>query len=191
MNVTIGMSIFLLYGTFIVLYFLINRRKSIKIYKRAYAHSLICYCLCFLAFEIIPSGGREGVNFVPFVNFLKLENGARIFELTYFLEYILNAVLNILLYLPPGVFIAVHCRMNYIGGPAVKALLLGAALSVFTELLQWALPFGRFCNIDDVIFNILGALTGALIFNRVQNRPAVHGFLKKLRLSDDVEQILS
>lgn len=49
-----------------------------------------------------------------------------------------------------------------------KALLLGAACSVFIELMQLFLP--RDTNIDDVLLNALGAAAGYLLYMLIAKR---------------------
>ena len=190
MNIAVCASIFIVYGIFIVLYFFINRRNN-RTYRRAYIHSFILYVLCFVAVKYLPSVKGGGVNFIPFINFLKLEEGVRVFDLAHFFQYILDSVLSMLLFLPLGVYCGVHFKLNYVTSPRAKLFLFALSVALAAELLQWVLPAARFTDIDDVIFNVLGAALGFYIFNRIQGRPAVHNFLKKIRLSSDVDHILS
>ena len=191
MNFTVAASIFIAYGTGIVLYFIFNRKKGGRIYRIAYVNCIICYGLCLLALTQLPHKGRSGFNLVPFVNFLKKTETGRIFDFAHFLEYIGGAALNILLFVPFGIFAGVFCRLNYIRRPVLKAFLFAAALSAALELLQLVLPAGRFADIDDVIFNALGGALGAWVFFKIKNKPILNRFLKMMRLSSDVDEIYS
>ena len=191
-SVTVGFSILIVYGTFIVLYFLMNRKqRSGRIYRATYVHLLICYALCLTAFVFLPAKTSGGQNFIPLINFLKNTKDGRIFELKHFLDYNFNMFLNAFLFVPLGFFCAVYARLNCVRKPCLIAFAFGAVLSVAIELLQWALPLKRITDIDHVIFNALGAVLGAVIFGRIQYRPFILNFLKALRLSKDVDEINS
>ncbi len=191
MNIAVGASIFILYGIFIVLYFFINRHRGARVYRSAYIQSFICYCICFAALKYLPSGKGAGVNFTPFISFLKTDGGTRVFELAHFFQYILDSVSSILLFLPLGIYGGVLCKLNYVEKPGMKFFLAALASAVGAEFLQWLLPAARFTDIDDVIFSVLGALLGFYIFSRIQSRPSVRNTLKKVRLSRDVDHIVS
>lgn len=192
MNITVGASILIIYGTFIVLYFIINRRQGGRVYKAAHINAIVCYALCLAAFALLPKfEGERSLNFVPFVNFLKNAEQGRVFEITHFLEYVLDAALGILLFVPLGILTGIRCELDYVKRPFLRAFLLGAALSVCIGFLRWLLPFNRAVDIDCVIYNALGALTGVFIFGLVRRKAFMRKVLKMLRLSSDVDQILS
>ena len=190
-NITVGICVFIVYGTFIVLYFLLNRKRNTRAYRAAYIHCIVCWSLCLIAFTLLPAKTGAGLNFIPFVNFLKKAEDGRAFELIHFLNYIFAAFLNVCLFAPFGIFCAVYARLNCVGKPLLKAFLLGAAVSIGIEFLQWALPVQRLADIDHVIYNALGACVGAAIFGLIQHRPFFNRFLKAMRLSNDVDEILS
>ena len=191
-NITVGICLLIVYGTYIVLYFLMNRKRNGRAYRVAYVHCIICWSLCLVAFTLLPAKGGGGANFIPFVNFLKkADEGGRVFELVHFLNYIFAAFLNILLFVPFGIFCAVYARLNCAQRPLLNALMLGAAVSIGIEFLQWALPAQRLTDIDHVIYNVLGACIGVVIFGLIQHRPFFNRFLKAMRLSGDVDEILS
>ena len=192
MNIAVGAAIFIIYGTFIVLYFIFNRKKDGRAYGVAYINSIVCYGLCLAAFALLPqTGGERSENFIPFINFLKNGEEGRTFEFAHFLGYALKAALNILLFMPLGIFTAVYCKLNYVRRPVLCAFLLSLAVSIGIEFLQWLLSLNRAIDIDHVIYNVLGAVTGVFIFKLIQYKAFVRRYLKMLRLSGDVDQILS
>jgi len=73
--------------------------------------------------------------------------------------FIYNLVGNLAWFVPLGVLLR---RM-----PPARVLLTGAAVSLSLEVLQWLLKTGV-TDIDDVILNALGALTGCLIARKLK-----------------------
>ena len=74
---------------------------------------------------------------------------------SYLMEMFGENVLNVLLFVPIG-FLA-GCGLR--GMTLMKVLFFGSGLSIFIELLQFVFKKG-FCEIDDVIHNVLGCLIG-------------------------------
>lgn len=66
-----------------------------------------------------------------------------------------DIILNWLLFLPCGVLVAMAFDMR-------RAVVSGACLSLLIEVLQIGIP-GRHAGLQDLIFNSLGALSGALV----------------------------
>ncbi len=66
------------------------------------------------------------------------------------------AAANVVLFWPLGVALALR------RWPLAKTTAAGCALSLLIEAAQYWIP-GRFSNLDDVVTNGLGALTGALL----------------------------
>ena len=71
-------------------------------------------------------------------------------------------ILNVLLCVPIG-FLA-GCGLR--GMAFKKVLLLGGGLSIFIELLQFILKKG-FCEVDDIIHNVLGCIIGYYIYRLI------------------------
>lgn len=103
------------------------------------------------------------------------------------LYYLVSDVLgNVLLFVPLGVVLAgaLAGRRDRSGASERSAALrlfgatgLGVLLSVAIEVVQLRIP-GRATDVDDVIFNALGALVGAsalLVGERVRARRAARG----------------
>ncbi len=78
------------------------------------------------------------------------------------LHYLLTDVVgNVLLFLPVGLTVAGALGRRSPALRLVAAVLFGAVLSAGIETLQLVIP-GRATDVDDVIFNALGALLGAV-----------------------------
>jgi len=193
MNLTVGFSILLLYGTFIVLYFLFRRRDGGQAYRVAYINAMVCCGLCLAAFLLLPvrGAGYGAPRFAPFINFLAVKDGGRVFDFIHFLGYIGNAILIILLLMPLGFFTAVQCKLKVMGKPALKAVLLALAILVGISLFRLVISYNRSFDTDEIIYGCLGAFLGTWLFGRIQHRRFIRRYLKMLALSNDVDQILS
>jgi glycopeptide antibiotics resistance protein len=75
----------------------------------------------------------------------------------------INLVGNILVFIPLGVGLAGALDRGRPGQTILAAVLGGFALSLSIELVQLALPT-RATDVDDLIFNTLGAAIGAMAF---------------------------
>ncbi len=88
-------------------------------------------------------------------------------------HYLENIVGNIILFMPLGLFIPLVSKRNY---STRQILILSAACSIGIELTQLlSSQFGvyRWVDIDDVIFNTIGGVTGFIVYKKM-------GFLHSL-----------
>jgi glycopeptide antibiotics resistance protein len=71
---------------------------------------------------------------------------------------------NIILFIPFGLFFALRMSIAFNSSNVIlKTALVGMLFSLTVEILQLVLPIGRTSNIDDIILNTIGALTGGLV----------------------------
>lgn len=143
----------ILIGTAVyVVFFLV--RKTVKIKKYSYAQSVpeyffTVYVICvglitnILNFKTWSLGGSHSYNLIPFVR-----------------EEPKLLMFNLLLFVPMGYFIPLlfrKCRSF------IKVLLLGILISVVVEVIQYVFA-GRLADIDDILTNTVGCLTGFAVF---------------------------
>lgn len=94
------------------------------------------------------------INIIPLVETFKLAKGQSI------IDFIYNLYGNIMWFVPMGIFIPAlsERHLNF-----WKVVLIGALISTSIETLQFILNTGV-TDIDDVIFNTLGAAVGYLLY---------------------------
>lgn len=94
------------------------------------------------------------INIVPLVETLKLANGKSLVDFFY------NLYGNIMWFVPMGIFIPALHKKRW---GFLQIVIVGALISVSIETLQFILNTGV-TDIDDVIFNTIGAALGYLLY---------------------------
>lgn len=108
-------------------------------------------------------GGRvRSLQLVPIVASLKV-----LFHSVHYTVPIRILGFNILLFIPFGFFSAWRFTFDNL---IYKVTIIGASASLFIEITQFILPFGRTSNIDDIILNTLGTLIGAYMYILLSRR---------------------
>ena len=101
-------------------------------------------------------GLRGLINIIPFNETIETLSDKSI----PIMNPIRNIIGNILLFIPLGFLIPIiNPNLNKI----VKIILIGFCLSLSIEIIQ-IFTMGNVCDIDDVIFNTIGALIGIVIY---------------------------
>lgn len=94
------------------------------------------------------------INIIPLVETIKLLNGQSLVDFFY------NLYGNIVWFVPMGIFIPALTERHF---GFFKVVLIGALISTSIETLQFILNTGV-TDIDDVIFNTLGAAVGYFLY---------------------------
>ena len=144
-------------GIYVGICLLGKRRLRIKtLLGTAYIAALIQITVLRggIDWQSVFSGSRELPQLVPLGTTIGLLHGGA-WSLIY------NIAGNLLWFVPLGLMLG---RRS-----AIRALLLGAALSAAIEISQYLLMTG-FTDIDDVIFNAAGSLMGWLLYRRLPKR---------------------
>ncbi|HIY92763.1 MAG TPA: VanZ family protein [Candidatus Companilactobacillus pullicola] len=94
------------------------------------------------------------INIIPLVETIKLLNGQSLVDFFY------NLYGNIMWFVPMGIFIPALTERHF---GFFKVVLIGALISTSIETLQFILNTGV-TDIDDVIFNTLGAAVGYFLY---------------------------
>ncbi len=159
-----------------------HRYGGIPILRALVVYALILYSMCAFLLTVLPLPTMEQlaamparpVQYVPFSSFasalrsagfslarpetlLSLANWKALFTSDGLFEILANIVMQV----PLGVFLRYYFRRS-----AKQVLLIGLCVSLFFELTQlsglffiYPRPY-RFCSVDDLINNTLGAMIG-------------------------------
>lgn len=94
-------------------------------------------------------------NFVPFTEIFRYSLGSRLFYK--------NIIGNVLLFVPYGLFASIYLKLKK---PA-EALAIAFIASLAIESTQFMI--GRVFDVDDILLNVLGGLTGYFIYRLFNN----------------------
>ena len=128
---------------------------------------LIKITICKMDALQIDLNGNKVINYIPLVETIKMfkDDGMR------FALY--NVIGNIILFMPLGFFIPLlfnkKNKISYI-------VAYGAIISTAIEVIQLQQTY-NITDIDDIIFNTLGAILGYLVFN------VLYKFMEKTKYS--------
>lgn len=128
---------------------------------------------------------RFYINYIPFVETIKMFTNK--FADIHIALY--NVIGNILLFVPLGFCIPLFFSNK---NKLSKVILYGFTASLTIEVLQIFTPFNT-TDIDDIIFNTLGAILGFIIFNivyKIFRNTKIEEFIKNLSSSFDGNLIL-
>lgn len=128
-----------------------SSNEKLVFYKEFSNLLFIIYIL--LLYELLTRSELNhvsGYNLVPFTEIFRYRVGSRNF---YF-----NVVGNIVMFIPFGYFISTYIKPKRI----LPILLVSVISSSTVEFVQ--LCIGRSFDVDDIILNALGAITGFLIY---------------------------
>ena len=129
---------------------------------------IIGFVLAFLSLSVVlevtlfsRNGNVNDLELRPFYSFIMAKDEPEMYR---------TVLMNWFLYVPFGTALPYVLSKNFRKINALITSVAGLVLSVFVEWVQFCLFIGR-CETDDVIFNTLGAVTGALGY-------LLYGFLK-------------
>lgn len=132
--------------------YLIKNKKHLVLYKELLMLGFIVYGMCL--FQVVTFQDEVSWstnNFVPFREILRYNIGSRLF--------IKNVLGNMLLFLPFGFFVSYLLKNEKMG----LTVLLTVVASCSIEVVQ--LLIGRVFDVDDIILNVLGGITGFYIYH--------------------------
>lgn len=132
-------------------------RIFITILFAVYLFFLVNTVLCKLTsiFELGSLDRIRSLNYIPFVETVGMLADPTVSMST----FLLNVLGNIAIFVPLGLFIPLYCKQHYVRTTFIAALLTSVAF----EAIQYVLAIG-ITDIDDVIFNVAGAMLGVGIY---------------------------
>ncbi len=128
--------------------YIIKHREKIHLIKELISFSFIVYIVCLfyaVTFQDIDASSVRS-NLVPFQEMFRYSFGSRLF--------IKNVLGNMLMFVPYGFFASYFLKERRL----LVILFLIVILSCTIEWMQ--LYIGRVFDIDDIILNVVGGLTG-------------------------------
>ena len=142
--------IFLIVIVAVRIAYLNSNNKKIVLYEEVLNLGFIIYAL--LLFELLTTSesARYGLNLIPFTEIFRYPIGSTLF--------FYNVIGNIIIFIPFGYFVSRYIKAKKI----TPIFIISLVTSLTVELVQ--LQIGRAFDIDDIILNVTGALTGFLIF---------------------------
>ena len=137
--------------------------------RRGWWVLLIVTTLWLLGMTLRPGANLNHVNLIPFAEHSRalacLINSDCIYQRSSFWFLLINLVGNTLVFVPYGLALAGVIYRGPPGRTIGQVALGGFLLSLTIELTQLTIP-SRATDVDDLIFNTLGATIGALLFCR-------------------------
>lgn len=136
--------------------FLIKNKEKLIISKEIMSLTFVVYILCM--FQIVTSqdvSSVHGVNITLFRELTRYQVGTKLFYR--------NIIGNIIMFVPFGFFTSYYLKLNR------KSFIffLTLIISLVIELIQ--LKIGRAFDVDDIILNMVGSLSGYYIYRIVDN----------------------
>lgn len=140
--------------------YIFKNKKEFKLYDEIMMFFFVFYVL--ILFQIVTSNDASfgsGSNFIPFKEIFRYEAFSRLFYR--------NVIGNVLLFLPYGYFVSKFITSKSF----FMTLFLILLASVSIECTQLAI--GRVFDVDDIILNLIGGLSGyylQLFFGKIYER---------------------
>ena len=136
--------------------YLIKNKQKIVISKEIMSLTFVVYILCM--FQIVTSqdvSSAHGVNITLFKELTRYQVGTKLFYR--------NIIGNIIMFIPFGFFTSYYLKVSR------KSFIFFVTLivSLVIELIQ--LKIGRAFDVDDIILNMVGSLSGYFIYRIIDN----------------------
>ena len=131
--------------------YLITNKQKFSLANEMMMLTFIVYILCL--FQIVTNqdvSSVHGINVTLFKELTRYQIGSRLF--------FRNIVGNIIMFIPFGFFTSYYLKLNH------RRIIFYSTLvvSIAIELIQ--LKIGRAFDIDDIILNMVGSLTGYYLY---------------------------
>lgn len=147
-----------------IVYLIKNKIKFI-FYKEMIMLGFIIYVMALFRVVTFQDVSWSSSNFIPFEEMFRYEFGTKLFYK--------NVVGNMLMFVPYGFFIAYFLKTK----KPWLVLLLTTLVSITIEITQ--LLIGRVFDVDDIILNIVGGVSGYIIYYLFVKIKSKIGLLQK------------
>lgn len=136
------------------LVYIIKNKKDFIFYREVLYLVFIIYIICLFYIVSFEDVNWSTSNFVPFKELLRYRLGTRLFYK--------NIIGNITLFLPYGFLVSYFIKIE----KTLSIFLLTLLTSISIETTQ--LMIGRVFDIDDILLNLIGGLSGYFIYKLLQ-----------------------
>ncbi len=130
--------------------YIIKNKKKFILYEELLSLIFVIYLLMFFQIVTYQDVISYGNNFIPFKELTRYQFGTKLF--------FKNIIGNILLLVPYGFFASYYLRLE----KKRSALILVFVVSISIEIVQ--LVIGRCFDVDDILLNMVGGMTGYFIY---------------------------
>lgn len=170
--ISISVLIFTVYALSVLAYCLV-RKNDINIVRVIYINSLLLYGLIMITLHMLPIdiNQQRGFNYIPFAKF---SDNAKLGS------YILTSIYAVIIFIPLGFFTSMQCKLMAARRTVLYAVMLGLLVSLIIEVAQLYLPFNRICDVDEILFNVLGSFLGAVLFTAVSSKKLMLNIMRKI-----------
>lgn len=137
-----------------IVYFVKNKQK-IVLYEELLKYSFIIYVLSLFYVVTFQDVSWSTSNFIPFKEMFRYPIFSRLF--------FKNVVGNMIMFLPYGFFISYFLKLDKVKTIAILSIIVSLTIE-FTQLL-----IGRVFDVDDIMLNIIGGVSGYIIYRIFHN----------------------
>lgn len=143
-----------IFGTCLILLrivYLAKNKGEFIFYQEVLMMGFMIYTIClFYVVTFQDVAWWSSSNFIPFKEMFRYDFGSELF--------FKNVVGNMLMFVPYGFFVSYYLKLKK---PYI-VFLLSLIVSFTIEIIQ--LSIGRVFDVDDIVLNVLGGLTGFVIY---------------------------
>lgn len=172
--VSVSILIFTVYALSIFAYCLI-KKNEINIVRVIYINSILLYGILLISLSFLPINlnQEKGFNYIPIIKFL--ENDTNNLS-----NYILSGIYSIIFFIPLGFLTGIQCKLLAARHTVLYALMLGLLVSLIIEVVQLYLPFNRICDVDEILFNVIGSFIGALLYHSLSGKKFMVNIFRRI-----------
>lgn len=130
--------------------YILYNKENFVLYKELLMLCFIIYILLLYYIVTFQDNNYGTNNFVPFKEIFRYSITSKLF--------FRNVIGNVLLFVPFGMFVTHYVKNNKVFIPLLLSVLVSCSIEFAQSLI------GRTADIDDVILNVVGGITGYLIY---------------------------
>ena len=135
--------------------YIIKNKEKFYFYKEVVKLGFIIYIISLFYVVTFQDVSWSTSNFIPFKEMFRYPIFSRLF--------FKNVVGNMIMFLPYGFFISYFLKLDKVKTIAILSIIVSLTIE-FTQLL-----IGRVFDVDDIMLNIIGGVSGYIIYRIFHN----------------------